>query len=270
MNYDYGAIDKPDKRDWKRSHLFWAIQEIPKRFNPPKIEIENQWLDRTPSTHMSCTRMSTGMLHRWQQKLEYKRIEDYKQAPYFDIVEFWNRAVKANPAIEVSGDYIINWVKQLKNEGYISWYYTVKTLDEMKEAISQHRFLATGSYYMGWEIIEWVRYFKPWKKKGGHAFHLNGYDDDLKVFYGVNSYWDNNGVFLVHYDDIWKLFTRYACIDIQDEATKHVDCKIWLIENWKEFNIIDKMRIRGYIKVFDIVEAYKLAKKILEKKKIWV
>lgn len=241
------AIDLTTKQDYKSKELFWSIQELPEKVIPPKIEIENQWAKDI--TSMSCTRQSAGNAHKIQQFMEYKKHINFSNE------DFWQRAWEKDNSIIATGDYIVNWPKQLKDEKRIVWYYQCEWVEEMKAALSKWHMICCGSQYWDWRKVrdEWV-YASKKQVQSWHAFLVCWYEDDY--FYAINSYGNDNWIFKLPFSEVKNIYRgKFAVIDKRDEKyAEAIKCKEMIRENYNRLKFWQKSMVKILLKSWKTVE----------------
>jgi len=206
------AIDRPSNLDYEYEAVFWwlfdAIEK--KKFPINNLHIPNQW-DKD-ITKMSCTRQSVANITNWNNILA-QWVQDFKLAE-----NMWIRYLKENPQAQFNWASVQSWLKQAKNDWFISWYSAVRTIDDIKNAIDNWRYIATWSNNWDWTNVRTNHTYKlreDWRLIW-HAFCMIDYIDDRRGLKCINSYWEENWEFEMSYDLVHTLYTRYAVSDKVD------------------------------------------------------
>ena len=214
--------DIPDKRDYLFSEYINGYAEWKSSKRPHKdVTVYNQ--GKTPA----CTRYAITHISNWQNINEYKnRWETYNQINPMDIWNKWNK-VKTLQA----------WLSTMKTNGLIEWYTMVemrdkkKMLIEMKQAIDIWKWIYTGSPNWDWYATKrtWRHTIRKDGKFVWHAWSIIDYDDERKVFRCINSRGPNRWIwkwyFVLPYNDINKIYNKYAIID-KDDTGKFLEFRL--------------------------------------------
>ncbi len=206
-----------DTRDWA-----WNIEPIkkPREF----IMNDNRFVNQNLKNYtMSCG--SQWTCNSINNQLWYKQDKETYRSWFvlFDtLVRLWL-------ASRTLWSYVIDNITTAKKIWYLDWYYSVKTIEEIKNAIYNLNSVVTGSKTIDWsQCKDWlVKSVSSWY---GHCFELCGWNDDKIIwdytwwFYCRNSYWkdfQDNWWFWIPYDLYDKiLFNTRKAIIVNPEWSK--------------------------------------------------
>ena len=222
--YDISSCDdSPDDRDYLFSeYIDWYAEWLKEKERPYNdIEIFNQW------SVPACTRYAITHINNWQNILEYHdNWQNYDQIDPMDIWNGWNKVKTLQAAMSV-----------MRKKELIEWYTMIeahdkdKMLKEMKQAIDIWQRLYTGSPNWDWYAAKrtWRHTIREDGKFVWHAFSIIDYDDERKVFRCINSRGPNRGIwkgyFVLPYNDINKIYNKYAIID-KDDTGKFLEFRL--------------------------------------------
>lgn len=206
-----GGRDEPDDRDYIYEELFWAV-EITKKVAFPKDRLIVQDQSSDQRTRMACSRFAGIHIHNAQQIIEHWPTVEQVMAK-----EIWEMYLGENAKAEKEGATLQSILNQLKKLGFIEWYAKCTTDETRKQAIDKGHWLITWSLYGDWT---YVRDYKVYReradgRKAWHLFDGVGYNDKWREC--LNSFWPNNGYFLIPYEYTKSLYSTYAIID-KDES----------------------------------------------------
>lgn len=200
------CTDCPRLSDWKYSDLFWSIQA--KKEFPKNTTIANQGIDW--KYRMSCTRQAMAHISNGQNIIEWV-WENVHLA-----FQMWDEYLKKDPDAIRLWATLQSSLDQFLSRKIISWYSTVRRVDEAKDALDSGRFIFTGSQNGDWRYVRTNKQYRIRTdgKTMWHAFAIVWYDGDN--FIGLNSYWKDNWYFTIPSKLFNTLFTRYAISDFRD------------------------------------------------------
>jgi len=103
-------MDRPDERDVRfEDTIVFGSDSVQETIILPHLQqIPNQGLDR--KYRMSCTRQGLASIIRTQRKMAEDII------PETLGFQLWDEALAINPAIEATGDYLQEALKQAKDK----------------------------------------------------------------------------------------------------------------------------------------------------------
>lgn len=206
-------LDVPDDRDFVHDDLFGSIDETPDKIEFYPEHIQNQ--ASFPDTKMACSRF--GMTHGINAQNRYVHWQDWMRFFEFPARNFWQQYLKVNPKAKTEGATLQSVLDQFLKLWLITGYSKTMTIESMKNALRNIRFILTWSYNGNWVKVRDEKIYAlrtDWKTVW-HIFVIVGYDD--KGWIAINSYWANNGIFHIPYNLTDTLFTRYAVSDSRDE-----------------------------------------------------
>ena len=224
-NFGFGAMDKPDMRDWAPYRLgVYPIQEpppIPEYWDGDGTYASNQGQTNHCTSHGSAGvvgGMATRLGRRittadpellWRNQLEYPGTARE------DMGDFIQSALKAINKFGVRCLIDGKW-KTVRILGYSRINPSL-----VKNYLAAGHQIITGAY---WGKVEKPFYYLQFdkNKKFGHCFRIIGYDDTLqyKPLICMNSWgdkWGKKGRFLIKEEDIPKLFSMYI-VKIDEES----------------------------------------------------
>ena len=215
------CMDIPDNRNYSYSEIAWANIELPTSCIIDDInDYQNQGLEDI--TAYMCVAYSTTHWVNILNNIEKFWEWDYNAKEFgLKMVELWRLDTKA-------GAYIIDWPKTAKELGRIAWYFQVRTIDEVKQAIVNWHPVVTWSNQLIWGNI-----CKAWKNEG-HCILAIWYNEIgliIKQSYWINkrNKWTN----LLPYELFDKLFyTKLALIDSPNTILQYKQQIMNNITNW--------------------------------------
>ena len=214
------CIDKPDSRDFLFDTIFGVDKSLPTKIDNVRTAVYNQWEIHDPSTTYACTVYS--MVHCQNEgnaiEAEKSKVTVFGQ---IDPVATWKLAI-GRWAKQDEG-WTLQWAcKMAKDFGYISGYTKCPDIDSIKKALSQNQLIQTGSNKIDWAWTIINCYSVVPGKSYGHAFMIEGYDDDKEWLICRNSYGSEYGIkgrFYVTYDNYDLLYSCYAYTDKDNSDT---------------------------------------------------
>jgi len=203
------CMDRPNPLDYRAKDLAWFVGKTTKpTFPKDLIQIFNQGWD--PDTKMSCTSQGLGNITNGNN-LIYQGTQDILLAK-----RKWLEAVLLNPSIKTNGDYLQNRLEQYRKDKLIAGYYLVEWEDEHKEAMDKGHWIYSGSANGDWNKVYNEKVYGIVAKAPWHAY-VKGTGYDHTGMYGINSYGNSNGFFLIPWELCNTTFSSYAIIDFVDE-----------------------------------------------------
>lgn len=204
--------DIPDPRDYHFLEVF-GVGEMPRKVENKRTTVYNQGAVHTPSTTYACTCYSAG--HCVNEANAREATQYAWQSKEIDPLTLWQKALErgANVGKGWSLQGATNLVKDL---GCISGYSLCRSLGEVKQALASGQMVQTGSNKIDWTKTKENKNIVVAGTSYGHAFMLEGYDDDVELLACRNSYWpeaNDHGRFYVRYKDFALLYSCYAYTD---------------------------------------------------------
>lgn len=221
--------DYSDPRDWTFQEKFWAITldeiELSRSVDLYNWEV----LDQGNTKHCvayasaSCVNENNYFFDK-----DYESKWDF--ATWFGVTEY----IRNNLDSEISRQWTLmyNWPKAVKAMWYIEMYLQTLTLHDVKRALDMWVTVMTWSNRIDWRKT-WIKWVVVEGNGGGHAMHLNGYDDDIeledadwrKYRWAIkvkNTWWDDwwlNWHYRLPYEIFYLLYVgKYAMYKNQQES----------------------------------------------------
>jgi hypothetical protein len=174
---------------------------------------------------MWCSRYGITHISNIQNINEFKKHKiAYRQ---IDPKVKWLDYLKVNPQAQWEWATLQSVLKQFKDDWLIEWWTKVRGKEELKKAIDNRRYILTGSMDWDWKSVKETWFYKQRKDKKNvwHIFCIVDYVDDdehkTKGFACINSKWPKgtpkNGFFIIPFELVDTLYTRYAISDRNDE-----------------------------------------------------
>lgn len=253
------GMDRPDPRDWHYWAVAWSDKEsdIPSKYDIAIwLEVQNQGIERTPSTYMACGGFGKAHLSNAMNLHDdgdvYTIWEIYRK----DFCEYFREDYKAkgvNPYTD--GSRMQDHLRYARHLDLISWWVKVITVDDIKANIARDRGIYTGSNKIDRKATKKDN-IAVIDEGSAHIFGIIWYDDDTRLFKCVNSYWPKvyeKWYFYLRYEDIGSLFSMYALIDVDDEPLieawirmrdEILDKATKKINEWKKLTVKEKIALR--------------------------
>lgn len=225
----FGALPSPkDVRDYK---LKIKKEESPLSFSVfDKVHVKDQGKKPTCVAHAlseiieynykkennEYEKFSTDFIYGLRDSSAYKSgqegmylreglsiIKDYGDVFYEDLPSN-NYALSAKSQVQLKED-------ELKIKAYpyrITSYYKITTLEELKYSLI-HNGPVAGSmkWYKGSRLDKYVYKYNQEHEYYGHAVIIIGWTKDYFIIQNSwGRYWGRGGLFLIHKDDIFKIF----------------------------------------------------------------
>lgn len=209
---NHACYDEPKSLDYKFEDVFQEMLGgmLPTEVNLISASIQNQWLQRNPSTAYACT--CFGLSHN---------IDIEAQSDITKGEDLWAQALQRWASL-TEGWYLQKALDMGRELGYVIWYSIVSWLNQIKTALNNSQVIYTGSNQIDWKATISNGNIVIVGNSYGHCFTIQGYDDTKQLLICRNSYWPDymdNGLFYIRYSDIWCLFTTYAVTDKQNAQT---------------------------------------------------
>ena len=208
-------LDVPDERDYQYADLFGSTEELPESIQFLPDTIQNQ--GTLPETRMWCSRY--GMAHAINAQNKAVQERDKMRFYEFQASNFWIQYIKINPSAKKDGATLQSALDQMLKMWLITGYTRVKTIQEMKQSLSEYRPIYTGSKNANWNTVRDDQIYTLGTGYA-HIFTIVGYNH--KGWIAINSYWISNWVFSIPYNLTDSLFTRYSLSDSRDEEVFNI------------------------------------------------
>lgn len=196
------CFDRVDERNYLYSEICGNINNLPaSAVIDDVVDYQNQWLEEL--TEYMCVAYWNTHWVNILNEIENLWEQDYK---WKDI---WLYMVNKGLLDVTKWAAIIDWTKSIKELWYISWYFLVKTIDEIKKAIVDWHPIVTWSNQLWWDKVCYE------KASYGHCVLIIGYNEKWLII--KNSYWKDkydNWTNLLPYELFDKLYqTKLALVD---------------------------------------------------------
>lgn len=201
------CIDLPRTTDYMFDEMMGASINPVSKVEHKRTIVQDQGIDRDPSTKYACTCFSGSHIVN-----ELNAIEESFLSIAWETL--WGEALQHGAGIGV-GWYLQKAIDLMRELGYISGYSVVSSLDSIKNALYINQLIYTGTNKCDWSKTRETNIFTPGTSYW-HAFCIVWYDDTTEMLTAKNSYWEDKydqGYFYIPYSHIDKLFTMYAVVD---------------------------------------------------------
>lgn len=215
--------DKSDDLSIDYEVMSWGFVELPKTYVLNNNHLQDQSL--TKETAYMCTAFANA---EWANEINYKRWNN----KLYEWLKLWAYMVSKKLLDPKKWAYIIDAVKSAKEMWMISWYTTVKTIEEIKDSIYKDRPVIVWTNLINrketlkppYIAIRWQSYW--------HAFFIAWYDEEK--FICENSYWKlfDNWRFYIKYKDFDLLFNSKFSIFVDDDNFTKLNYFIWQAKKW--------------------------------------
>lgn len=235
-NVVFGRRHAPDTRD--KNHLMQAV--IPAETDI----ISKYWDDDYYWGDQGQTPQCVG--YAWAHWIENDPITYPSPGPRFDPTYIYNAAQRVDewPGEDYDGTSVRAGAKVLQSNSFITSYNWAWDADTIARAI-----LTTGPVVVGTEWLENMFYPDPFgvihpsgPSVGGHAYLLNGYDSETRLFRIKNSWgrsWGKEGHAFISFEDLNSLISMdgEACLAVEQahpdgDITDPIDPPLPDKDNW--------------------------------------
>lgn len=221
--------EKADKTPIEYEVMAWANTQLPETYILNDDYLQNQGL-KTSTAYM-CTAFGTT---NWCNEVKHKRLNPER----YNWETLWNYMISKDRLDPKVWAYLIDALKSAKELNYINGWTNVYTIESIKQALFNDKFILVWSTSIDWKktilapfiAIKWNTYW--------HAFIIVGYDDKKQLLVCENSYWDkfDKGRFYIKYEDFWLLFNSKFAVHIDDINFQKLNK---LLAETKKFNYKD-------------------------------
>lgn len=240
------AFDEKEKdtRDWvAASWVHFEYEELPDEFiieDSIYVSQDQKWYK------MSCSAQATINAANWSRRIRRDNRRDSAE----DLRDIM---LEKKLASEDWWAYLIDAIKQAKEEAIIQAYYQTNTLLDILNALYATNLIITGSNKINWDKT------KDWLVKDAsswywHAFAIIGWDKHKQIWNYKswalkckNSYWKS-------YQDKWCFWIPF---DLVDKVLFNTKKSVVVVPEWTKYS-----REERYEKYLDLKEKYDRSKTI--------
>ena len=155
----------------------------------------------------------------WITKAE-NEADFYDEGKVLDAMKIWDEAVKDGIIPnQWKNWWSMSWALNLmKNKWYISWFYFIKTIEDIRSALEKKHLCYTGTRNCNWTQTKktWVFTYKEMPSTG-HLFAVIGIDFDENCLWAANSWGEDWGkhewLFKIPFTEMEHLYSIVAVID---------------------------------------------------------
>lgn len=212
--------DIPDLRDYHYLEVF-GVWEMPRKVVNQKTTIYNQWVVHTPSTAYACTCYSATHCVNEGNADEAEQYAGISKE--IDPFTIWSKALECGANVK-AGWSLQGATNLIKDLWYVSGYTLCRSLGEIKQALASGQMVQTGSNKIDWIKTKANKNIVVAGASYGHAFMLEGYDDDTEIITLRNSYGpesNDHGHFYMKYKDFALLYSCYAYTDAKSDEIRN-------------------------------------------------
>jgi len=225
---------------WEKEDLLWIDYEImgdgnntiPLKYSINDNYLQDQSLKRRTAymcTAFAATSWANEVLHKYNfpKRYSWEVLGEYMVTKGLLDVNFWA--------------YLIDAVKCAKELKYLDGYTTVRTIEQVKLAISHNKPLVVWSNRIDWKFTEKSPFIVREKASYWHAFLVTWYDDETQLLECENSYWNkfNKWRFYIKYSDFHLLYPSKFALHINDDKFIKLN------------NLIKDAKVKGYKSFMD-------------------
>lgn len=241
------CFDDRDKRDYHYTEVFW-VATAPTKIEHKRTKVQNQWAINTPNTAYACTCYSAVHCVNEANAIEAENFKAILKE--VDAVKIWSQGLQRGAILD-KGWSLQGATKLMMDLGCITGYTLCRSVWEVKQALARGQLIQTGSNSIDWKKTIENDFIVVRGSSYGHAFMVEGYDDDTELLIMRNSYGNtvmSHGRFFVRYSDFDILYSCYAYADAESKEIRNEQQKrrLELVVNAGIFNgkDLDKELIR--------------------------
>lgn len=204
------CYDIPDERDYSYDLIMGVEKEKPSKY----IINDNDLQDQNKAGYPYwCVFFSQSQWENIMNYLEWSEV----RSKWKDLCDYAESNWMFDPK---AWALIINWPKVWKTLWYLSWYFKISTIEELKHSIANNKVVQCGSNSIKWNTAtkeNW--YIVSWWQSYWHSIIIIWYDDDkrlLTIKQSYNKY--DNWIQYLRYEDFNLLYpSKFSLVDKTDE-----------------------------------------------------